>query len=188
MNSNTENEVWKDVLGYEGRYKISSFGRVRSLDREFLRSDGVITSIKGKTRKTHINDDGYLVVGLRDGKREIKWKIHRLVVINFIPNSENKETVNHIDGNKQNNTPNNLEWATRLENSRHAWKTGLSKIYDHQRGEGSHHSKLSEERVRELRESYSTGDYSLIDLAKKYLVCKSTVARIIKRESWKHVI
>lgn len=91
-----ENEIWKDIPGYEGYYQVSNFGRVKSLRRV----------LKAGLRK------GYLYISLRNKK----FNIHRLVAIAFIPNPGNLPEVDHIDGNKLNNNANNLKWATRQQN------------------------------------------------------------------------
>lgn len=113
-------EIWKDINGYEGYYQISNKGNVRSLDR----FDGVHDR-QGTIIKPNLKHNGYLQVGLRK-HRIRKWiGIHRLVAIHFIENPDNKPQVNHIDGNKQNNNVENLEWVTAKENQNHATKIGL---------------------------------------------------------------
>ena len=92
-----------------------------------VREDGFVKNISGRTRAkkywwTGNNCEGYLTVGIN----RKQYKIHRLVATIFIPNPENKEQVNHIDGNKANNSVSNLEWSTRNENIKHAFATGLS--------------------------------------------------------------
>ena len=95
-------EIWKDIEGYEGLYKVSNLGKVLNLSNN-------------KIIKLHDNGCGYLNVSLK-GKT---CYIHRLVAQAFIPNPENKPTVNHIDKNKNNNTVDNLEWATYSEQEQH---------------------------------------------------------------------
>ncbi len=113
-------EIWKDINGYEGYYQISNRGNVRSVDR----FDGVHDRA-GTVIKQSLKPNGYLQVGLRKHNQR-KWiGVHRLVAIHFIDNPENKPQVNHIDGNKQNNTVENLEWVTAKENQHHAARTGL---------------------------------------------------------------
>lgn len=114
-------EEWRDVVGYEGKYQVSNLGRVKSLERK---------NSAGNLRKQRImkfgkTKDGYLMVTLsKSGKRDTK-KVHRLVIESFIGIDNRKETVNHIDGNKENNTPENLEWSTRKEQLVHAYKNKL---------------------------------------------------------------
>jgi HNH endonuclease/NUMOD4 motif len=97
---------------------------------DYLVSDcGKIFSKRlGRTLPFQTNNDGYLKVTLRLGKNYRKtYSVHRLVALAFIPNLLNKDTVNHKDGNKLNNNVNNLEWATRSEQTQHAWDNKLIK-------------------------------------------------------------
>lgn len=110
-------ELWKDIKDYEGRYQISSYGNIRSLN--YLGHGNIRKLAPMKDTK------GYLRIGLYcNGKRKI-FKIHRLVAQAFIDNPCNKAEVNHKDGVKTNNCVENLEWATARENSLHAYKHGL---------------------------------------------------------------
>jgi hypothetical protein len=108
-------EDWKEIKGFEDIYEISNFGNVKRVKTQMLL----------KPRK-HTNN--YLRVCLcKDGTRK-DFFIHRLVATAFIDNALNKMDVNHIDGNKTNNNVINLEWATRSENQKHAFATGLNRI------------------------------------------------------------
>lgn len=124
-------EIWKDIPGYEGRYQVSSLGRVRSLDRTTKHKDGKITSHRGRVLKQQTNNKGYRMVSFSGGPRK-SWAVHRLVLETFLPDRELHLHCNHIDGNKDNNCLTNLEWITNLENQRHAWASGL-KNADHMR-------------------------------------------------------
>ena len=115
---NLNNEVWKDVPDFEGHYQISNFGRLRSI----LTSQG---TYRERLRKTHLDRNGYENVSLWKLNKEYRQLVHRLVAKAFIPNPENKSTVNHIDGIKHNNDLRNLEWVTQSENLIHAAETGL---------------------------------------------------------------
>lgn len=114
-------ELWKDIEGYKGLYKISNIGRVRSKERYNLRGK----LIKSKIRKPFINNNGYLRVNLSKKNLTKNYSLHRLVALHFISNPDNKEQVNHIDGNKQNNCINNLEWVTASENMKHSYDIGI---------------------------------------------------------------
>ncbi|MDM5434391.1 NUMOD4 domain-containing protein [Bacillus hominis] len=118
-----ELEVWKDIEDYEGKYQVSSLGRVKSLDR-IVRHSGNHERIQhGKILKLTLNSvSGYLQVGLYLEGKVKKYNVHRLVAETFINNPGNKPEVNHIDENKTNNTVINLEWCTRKENENHGTK------------------------------------------------------------------
>lgn len=107
-------ESWKDVCGYEGLYMISNRGNVKSLNYNHT----------GKERLLKIkrNRAGYCFVTLCNGKAKKNMSIHLLVARAFIPNDNGKPQVNHIDGDKLNNTVSNLEWVTASENIRHSFR------------------------------------------------------------------
>lgn len=113
-------EEWRDIQGYEGLYQISNYGRVKSLRRKaynHFTKERIMTPV--------ITKKGYYQVRLHNGTNSQGFKIHRLVAKAFIPNSYNVSQVNHIDGNKQNNCVNNLEWVTPKQNMQHAASNGL---------------------------------------------------------------
>jgi hypothetical protein len=110
-----EQEKWKPVKGFEGLYEVSNLGRVRSLERITVGINGREYKSKGKELKIFSNK-GYCYVNLfRNGKIN-SLKVHRLVAEAFIPNPLNKPQVDHIDTNKNNNSTDNLRWATHAEN------------------------------------------------------------------------
>lgn len=111
-------EIWKSIKGYDGVYEVSNFGRVRGLDR-YVNYGYSDVLHKGQILKSRCHKNGYYAITLNNNGRKLKY-IHRLVAEAFIPNPNNKKTVNHIDGNKANNCVTNLEWATQSENNLHA--------------------------------------------------------------------
>ena len=114
-------EIWKSIKGYEGLYEISNFGRVKSMPKLRMKKEKIMKPS---------NRGGYLRISLSKDGISKSFYIHRLVAESFIPNLDGKKEVNHIDGNKKNNNASNLEWSTRSENMKHAFKTGLSKPKD----------------------------------------------------------
>ena len=111
----TENEIWKDIVGYEGLYKVSNKGNVYSV----ARIDSIGRKIGGRTLKPTYHRDGYLQVNLcKNGKMKTRFR-HRLVAEAFIPNQNDYLEINHKDENKTNNNVSNLEWCTSKYNANH---------------------------------------------------------------------
>jgi len=174
----TQQEIWKDIPGYEGLYKVSNLGNIKSLKRLFLHQGKRLLQINERILKPLVYKKGYPMVGIfKDGVTK-KAYIHRLVAQTFIPNPENKQQVNHKDGNKQNNTASNLEWCTQSENIQHAFKTGLNKS-----GEEHPFSKLTELSVLEIRSS----TLNQRELSEAYGVQQSLISSIKMRKIWKNI-
>ena len=106
-------EIWKNVQGYNDLYEVSNLGNIRMRETKYQKSFG-------------IDRDGYACVTLRERGRDKRRFVHRIVAITFLDNPESKPEVNHIDGNKQNNALENLEWVTNAENEEHALLNGLN--------------------------------------------------------------
>ena len=165
-------EIWKDIENYEGLYQVSNLGRVKSLPRKRITPTGWPYLSKEKILTPKLRKDGYLEISLYTKGKSKSYFIHRLVAQAFIPNTESKPQVNHIDGDKTNNQVNNLEWATREENMQHAFKTGLidsSKISEARTGKysgknhplyGKHHTQESKKKMSEAKKGMYVGDKS----------------------------
>ena len=104
-------EIWKDIKGYEGRYQVSSFGNVRSLN---YRQTGNTVQLKPFKGGNHYKT--YLYVSFKDYGVKHNYRVHRLVADAFIPNPENKPIVQHLDGNTMNNNVLNLGWCDQEDN------------------------------------------------------------------------
>lgn len=115
------NEIWKDCVGYEGKYQVSNLGNVRSISN----NKGTYQERLLSQRQTTTSN--YLYVNFTVKDVTTHHSVHRLVAKAFIANPSNKATVNHIDGNKLNNNVCNLEWNTYSENLKHAYANGLNK-------------------------------------------------------------
>lgn len=105
------------------------FRAIDDFPNYFIGSNGTVKNSRGHEKAIKSESNGYKHIDLyADGKRSIK-RVHRLVAEAFIPNPDNKPDVNHIDGNKLNNSVDNLEWVTKSENMQHAFRTGLNKYH-----------------------------------------------------------
>lgn len=140
-----QSEIWKDIVGYEGYYKISNLGNIKSLGIYHpSKRKGTIAAIlyekygiskrKEKILKSVLSSKGYWIISLsKNGKKKMKF-IHRLLAKAFIPNPENKPQINHIDNNSTNNAIENLEWCTAKENTQHSYRFGKhalrKKVYE----------------------------------------------------------
>ncbi len=113
------NEIWKDIEGFEGLCQISSFGTVRVLDRTIETKTGK-RIYKGRILKQVFTPNGYAFVGPVLNNNRVAIHIHTALAKYFIPNPENKEYVNHINGVKSDNRLENLEWVSARENQAHA--------------------------------------------------------------------
>jgi hypothetical protein len=178
-------EIWKWVPGYEGTYKVSNHGRVKSVARitscnagEMFRPERVLSG--GRTY------DGYHTVGLYNaGTRTNKTRpVHQLVLAAFKgPRPSSKHEGRHLDGDKDNNTSRNLKWGTKLENTNDRITHGTQFV-----GTGSVNGNalLDEKKVRSIWKAICTGT-SVGILAEKHLVGKSTIENIKYGRNWNHI-
>lgn len=161
------NEIWKDIPGYEGRYEVSSHGRVRTS--------------KGLILKRRVLWTGYDRASLTKDRKVRHFAVHRLVCAAFIgPIPEGKE-VNHIDGVRLNNRIENLEYVTRLQNLLHKRVTGTDG-----RGETNPNARLSAREVIEIRR-LRAGGTPRKSLAAMYGVTVHMISKITARKNWTHI-
>jgi len=118
-------EVWLPVIGYEGKYEVSSEGNVRSVSRVTKRSNGWPLPVKGKILKPRIDRSGYLAVHLSDYTGHEKLvSVHRLVAKAFLENPEDLPFVIHGPEGKFVNRIENLSWGDQLKNMRDRFRDG----------------------------------------------------------------
>lgn len=177
-------EIWKVVEGYNGVYSVSSFGRIRTKTRKCVRSDGTVMTYNGKILKQSDaagRKKGYKLIHFYREDGRDTWQVHRVVATAFIPNPENKPCVNHINGIKDDNRVENLEWSTYAENNAHALETGLK-----DQTPSSYNSKLTKldyEARKDIIENYKfkVKGFTFVDFAKKYGVDEQTARKAYYR-------
>ncbi|MDF2649560.1 MAG: hypothetical protein K0Q73_5365 [Paenibacillus sp.] len=170
-------EIWEPINGYEGLYLISNKGKVKSLERTVVYSNGQTNRHKSILLKPEVTKRGYLRVTLSKNGMTSRYLLHRLVASHFVENTFNKPEVNHKDHIKNNNEASNLEWMTHAENEN--WNVVCGK-------QAPNTYKLSTDNVRELRllknEGWSNGD-----LSNKFGISERNVRRVHSRETYKNV-
>ncbi|EAA7987469.1 endodeoxyribonuclease [Salmonella enterica] len=173
----------KDIPGYEGRYAVTSDGKVYSHSKIVKGKSGSERLVKGRWLKPGVNSRGYMTCHLaaQDGTSSSK-SVHRLVAETFIDNPCNNGYVNHIDGNKLNNNVCNLEWVTSSENQLHAYKNKLKEPVS---GERHTNSKLTKYDVVEIKRLDSIG-IKRCEIAKIFNVDKSLISLILNGKAWRH--
>ena len=136
-------EEWRDVVGYEGLYQVSSEGRVKSLERNIPHWRGGERIQKERILKLKTNRYGYLIVGLYAGGKQKMFAVHRLVCQAFHENLDNKPQVNHLNEDKKDNRACNLEWCTCKENNNHGTRNvRMAKAQSKQVGQFTREGKL----------------------------------------------
>lgn len=158
-------ENWKEIPQFP-TYEASDKGNIR-----VKRTQKVMT--------LQLRKDGYYQVGLYVEKRRVFQQVHRLVAMAFL---EGEGVVNHIDGNKGNNIPFNLEWCDKSHNEKHAYTIGLKS----NTGSNNNFSKLSEKDVLEIRKIYQKGTTQQ-KIADKFNIARNTVSMIVNRKCWTHI-
>lgn len=166
-------EEWKPIVGYEGVYEVSNWGRVKRVKQSRgCRAGHILSHAK--------LPNGYRVVTLSKDNIASQHYLHRVVAAAFIGIAAPSQEVNHKDLNKDNNSPGNLEYLTRLGNQRHAVAHKA-----HAFGERCGQAKLTSDQVREIRKLGRTVRQK--DLADQYGVCRSNIGNILTGKIWKQV-
>lgn len=161
-------ELWKLIPGFE-YYECSTLGRVKRTNGNIL--------------KPSLKKSGYYYVTLSFGIPYKKClRVHRLIALTFIPNENNKPTVNHINGIKTDNRTTNLEWATNKEQTKHAIENKLMFIS----GEESSVSRLKDSDILPICKLYEEGE-SKTSISEKFDVSRHTIKLIVNNKAWKHI-
>ena len=183
----TVDEMWSAIPGFEGWYEISTWGNVKSLDRQIIYKNQTIRWYKGKTIKLTKDLRGNPQVTIHKNNCMKSFKLSRLVALVFIPNVENKPHVHHKDGDILNNHVSNLEWIT-PEN--HIEKHRLMGRYLLKSGENgvSPRKRFLETDIRLMRNLYKSQNYTQTELAKQFNCNVSVISSILNYRTWKHLI
>jgi hypothetical protein len=167
------NEEWKSVVGFEDRYEVSSFGRMRSLGAGGRR---------GRILKPQ-RGAGAFHVTLRKGDKPISVRMHRAVLEAFAgPPPPGKPYGLHWDGNPANNRLDNLRWGSQKENCEDSARHGTKLL-----GETQNSTKLTALEVMEIRRAYAAGGVTMKRLGDLYGVHRITVLDAVRGRTWTHL-
>lgn len=170
-------EEWRKIPDWP--YEVSDHGRVR-------RSWAGPSTTAGRVLKTPVDSStGYPQVRLSNGSRDSArtFRVHRLVALVFLGPCPAGKVVNHQNGDKTDNRPDNLEYVSQPDNVAHALESGIKP--DVPAGPQNPNAKLTMEQVREIRERYENEDTSHRKLARDYPVCYSTIKAVVDGERYK---
>lgn len=159
--------ITKPLKGYEGLYEINSLGEIYSLPKRTLS--------KRRILKTSINNSGYHCVSLCKNSKHKSFTVHRLLLDTFISERPKGMDIDHIDGDKLNNSITNLRYCSRSDNMKNARRNGFKNY-----GEHSKFAKLTQNQVREIRCS----DKTQSELASLYKVSIATISRVLNNKIW----
>lgn len=173
-------EEWKDILGYEGYYRVSNLGSVKALARNVIYATGVVHAFKERIICVNLKRTGYFNVALcRDGKCKT-FLLHRLVATAFLDRDNDSQNVNHRNGVKTDNRAVNLEWVTPSQNTQHALVNKLLPA-----GERSVFAKLSHADAEFIRLLGRTKLFTNLHVAKLYNVSPSVIDKVIQNKTYK---
>lgn len=179
----TDSEIWKDVVGWEGFYKVSSLGRMKRLARYVNTKNGCFALKPTKIMKCPPNKKtGYPETLLSNGEIKQRVNVHVVVCEAFHGPRPCGHQVAHGDGSRTNNHEENLRWASAKENA--ADRKLHNTEYE---GEAHWKTDLTEADVRSIRERYKPGYGGYTELAREYGLTRGAIFRIVKRRNWKHV-
>lgn len=172
-----EREFWKLIPSAHGLYEASSFGRIRSLDREVGHRWGGKAVKKGKVLSPIIDPDGYHTVTICRAGSGRRLRVHRLVAETFHPNGCGE--VNHKDFDKGNNRPENLEWVSHEENQRHA----ANGLRFSARRNPARARKMTPESVEALLKARAAGA-TYARLSTEFGISRKTAFKIVRGDIW----
>lgn len=170
-----QNEIWKDIEGFETRYQISNLGRVKSLVIYGRQKSPIVM-------KPNPHKQGYLLITLILNRKKYYFYIHHLVLNHFKIKKPTGLECNHKNGIKNDNRIENLEWTTPKKNIEHSIKTGLRNTS----GENNPKSKLTVKDVIQIKVRLKGKEYQK-DIAKDFGVSQAVISDINNNKIWRNV-
>lgn len=166
-------EEWVDVVGFNGRYKISNKGRIKVMNRQNRGYSEIMKQQKGT------KNGGYLLIQLYKNNKPYTYSVSRLVAKHFVDNPKNHPEVNHENGDKLDNESNNLTWTDRIGNIHHSLN-----VLGNYTGIKNANSKFSKQEVMDIFLAKGTHR----EIANKYKVNHSVVGRIKSKQTYKNIL
>lgn len=174
-------EEWRDVVNYEGLYRVSSHGRVLSVARTVMKNGGK-SFLRERMLKPARTSGGYLYVNLSKNRQSTKLYVHQLVLEAFVgPCPERMEARHFHERDPSNNDAQNLRWGSHSQNMGDKEKHGTDS-----KGEKHFNAKLTDEQVIAIRERVSAGETNTA-LAREFGVVKKAISQIARGKRWRHV-
>ncbi len=172
---NGQSEIWKDIPGYYGLYRVSTYGRVKSMGRLVVSGDRV-RCLRPIELRPGTDKDGYKSVQLSKEGLQLNYRVHRLVALSFIANPNNYPFINHIDSDPSNNCVWNLEWCTHLMNMRHMIEEGRKNVTNR---------KIPQSEIHNIISLYKAGGITMDKIAARYNVTRPVIGYIINNKTYK---
>ena len=176
-------EIWKPVVGFEGRYLVSNLGNVQMLGRWLAVRGGAKRWLAPKLKAQRQTKRGYLDTTFKIGRKDKHVLVHRVVAEAHVDNPDNLPQVNHKDGDKTNNSATNLEWCTSKENCIHARR---ERLYEQASGQRAGGAKLTNDQVLEIRARLAAGETQTA-IALDFPVQRTVITRIANGTRWASV-
>lgn len=172
-------EQWKAVEGYDNKYFVSSFGRIKS----FVTSPNHPKNVNGIILAQSITKKGYCRCDLSKDNKKQAHAVHRLVGVAFVPNLENLPQINHKKGIKTDNRYHQIEWSTCQQNIQAAFDTGIKTVA----AENHPRSLFTNEQVKEMRKLFEESKISVNKIADQFKTSYNTAWRIVKSYNYQNV-
>ena len=176
------NPIWKDILFSDIGLQLRNNSKYQKTGYQ-ISNIGKVKGLNGNILKEYIHPTGYASIGIHIFGKCYTTLIHRLVAIAFIPNLDNKEQVNHMNGKKSINWVGNLEWNTRNENMNHAVQNGLLDI----KGDKHPENKYTESQIIEVCKLLENSENTPVSIEKATGVSRHLIFQIRKGSTWTHI-